>query len=73
MADKDYNALKIKRLSRWGIGALPLGLLLGFIVGILLGNAVIGVAIGAALGFGGAAALLAAVVVFRSTDLTKSR
>lgn len=72
MADKDYNALKIKRLSRWGIAALPLGVLLGFVVGLSLGNVVIGVAIGAALGFGGAAALLAAVVVFRSTELPKS-
>jgi hypothetical protein len=72
LPDSDYNAIKKGNLSRWGIAALPLGLLLGFIIGIALGNAVVGVAIGAALGFAAAASLLAAVVVFRSTDMPKS-
>lgn len=73
MARSDDNASKIRNLSRWAVAALPMGLLLGLIVGISFGNAAIGVAIGAALGFGGAALLLAAVIVFRSTEMSKSR
>lgn len=55
------------------MAALPLGLIVGFIVGLSFGNVAIGVAIGAALGFGGAALLLAAVIVFRSTEMSKSQ
>ena len=73
MTPTDSKLAKIRNLSRWGIAALPLGLILGLIVGISFGNAAVGVAIGAALGFGGAALLLAAVVVFRSTEMPKSR
>jgi len=54
--------------SRWGITALPAGLIAGFIVGIFFGNAAIGVAIGAALGFGAAASLFAAAVAFGNSD-----
>jgi len=43
--------------------------LLGLVVGISFGNAIIGVAIGTALGFGAAVSLLAAVVVFCSTEI----
>jgi len=72
LATSDYSAAKLKSLSRWGIAALPLGLLAGLIVGMSFGNVAVGVAIGAALGFCGAALLLAAAVVFRSTEMSKS-
>jgi uncharacterized membrane protein len=68
LTDSGYKAIKKRNLSRWGIAAVPLGLLLGLVVGISFGNAAIGVAIGAALGFGAAVSLLAAVVVFRSAE-----
>jgi len=73
LANSEQNITKIRRLSRWGMAALPLGLIVGFIVGLSFGNVAIGVAIGAALGFGGAALLLAAVIVFRSTEMSKSQ
>lgn len=73
MLPANRNDAKRRNLSRWGIAALPLGLVLGLILGLVFGDAVVGVLIGAALGFGGAASLLAAVVVFRSTEVPKSR
>jgi len=69
LTDSDYNAIKKRTLSRWGLAAVPLGILLGLVVGISFGNAIIGVAIGTALGFGAAVSLLAAVVVFCSTEI----
>jgi hypothetical protein len=54
--------------TRWGIAALPAGLIAGFVIGIFFGNATIGVAIGAALGFGAATSLFAAAVAFGNSD-----
>jgi hypothetical protein len=71
MIKSNNNVSKIRNFSRWGIAALPLGMFLGLVAGLSLGNVAIGIAIGTALGFGGAALLLAAVVVFRSTEMSE--
>lgn len=55
---------------RWGLAALPVGVLSGTVGGVLLGawlgDALIGAAIGAALGVGTGLAVLAAAVVIAS-------
>jgi hypothetical protein len=68
MAGDDSAGKKPRHWARWGVIAVPLGLLLGLIMGVYLGNAAIGIAIGAAVGFGAAAALFAASVAFRSSS-----
>jgi hypothetical protein len=64
----DGSTRKPRNWARWGIAALPMGLILGVVAGLYFGNVAIGVAIGAALGFGGAASLFAAAVAFSSNE-----
>ena len=68
MPDNHVGTKKSGSWSRWGMAALPAGLLAGLVAGIFFGNAAIGVAIGAALGFGAAASLFAAAVAFGNSD-----
>jgi hypothetical protein len=72
MTVRGKNRSQGKKISRWGVAALPLSILVGVILGAGVGAAVanigVGVAIGAGFGVGIGIAVTVAVFVFRSSE-----
>lgn len=68
MTSSDKSKGQKSSLSRWGIAALPTGLLAGGFIGAAFGNALIGLLIGMGIGVGVAVLLLAANFVFRPSN-----
>jgi hypothetical protein len=60
------------KISRWGVAALPLSVLVGVVLGAVAGAAVahigIGIVVGAGFGVGVGVAITIAVFVFGSSD-----
>jgi uncharacterized membrane protein len=68
MTSKDKSKGQKSSLSRWGIAALPTGMLAGGLIGAAFGNPLIGIMIGMGVGVGVAVSLLAANFVIRSLN-----